>query len=455
MGKSTSINPTTGQTIKTYNHLTDTQLTARIETANEAYQSWKSTSFEHRALLMHNLASILQTNKAAYAQLITSEMGKMIGQAEAEIEKCIWVCEFYATHAAEFLANEIVETEASKSYIAYQPMGVILAIMPWNFPFYQVIRFIAPATMAGNVGILKHASNVQGCALALEAAFIEAGFPEGILTNVTIDTSQVESIIEHPAVIACTLTGSEPAGRAVAALAGKNLKKTVMELGGSDPYVFLEDIDMEMAVELAVQGRLHNTGQTCIAAKRLIVLDAIYDKFVEKFTAAMRATSMGNPLDATHTYGPMAREDLRDELHEQVQKSIEQGARLVMGGVVEMREGAFYSATILAEVEPGMVAFDEELFGPVAAIIRARDEAHAIALANQTSYGLGAGVITADTKRGERIALQLEAGNCTVNKLVGSDPRMPFGGIKNSGYGRELSKYGMREFVNIKSVWIQ
>jgi succinate-semialdehyde dehydrogenase/glutarate-semialdehyde dehydrogenase len=326
--------------------------------------------------------------------------------------------------------------------------------MPWNFPFYQVIRFAAPALMAGNTGVLKHASNVQGCAFALEEAFTKAGFTEGVLINLNIDSGDVKGIIEDKNIVAVTLTGSDPAGRSVATVAGANLKKTVLELGGSDAYIILDDVDLEEATEMATFGRLQNNGQTCIAAKRFIVVDGIYDKFVELFTRKMHEAKMGDPMDESSYYGPMARVDLRDELHEQVTKTMSQGGRLLLGGEIPAGEGAYYPATVFVDIRPGMEAFDNELFGPVAAVVRARDEQEAIALANNSQFGLGAGVITSNQERGERIALQLEAGCCYVNKLVTSDPRLPFGGIKNSGYGRELSGYGIREFVNIKSVWI-
>ena len=450
-----TINPATGEEIKTYNRISEKDATNKIEKANEAYETWKHKSFDERAKLMHKLADVLDNNKEEYAQLATKEMGKIIGQSRGELEKCAKICRYYADNASNLLANEKVATEASKSYVAFQPIGVTLAVMPWNFPFYQVIRFAAPAIMAGNTGVLKHASNVQGCAFALEEAFDKAGFPKGVFTNLNIDSDGVKAVIENKYIKAVTLTGSEPAGRSVAAIAGENLKKTVMELGGSDAYIILEDADLEEATDLATFGRLQNNGQTCIAAKRFVVLEDIYDDFLALFTKKMKAKKMGEPTDEETFLGPMAREDLRDELHEQVEKSISQGARLVLGGSIPDRKGAYYPATILAEVEPGMEGFDNELFGPVASVIKAKDEAHAIELANNSNYGLGSGVITGDTKRGEKIALQLEAGNSFVNKLVVSDPRLPFGGIKNSGYGRELSSYGIREFTNTKSIWVE
>lgn len=455
MSTTITINPATEEKIATYKRLTFEEIIDKIDQTAAAYQNWKNKSFEERAKLMHRAAEVLEENKEAYAQLATREMGKIIGQARKEIEKCAWVCRYYADNTETLLANEIVKTDASKSYVTYQPMGIVLAVMPWNFPFYQVIRFIVPALMAGNVGVLKHASNVQGCAQALEELFNKAGFPKGVFNNLNIASKQVKLVIENKHIVAVTLTGSDPAGRSVAAIAGENLKKTVLELGGSDAYVIVEDADLEKATDLATFGRLQNNGQTCIAAKRFIVVEAIYDDFLHQFKTKMEAAKMGEPTDEETYYGPMARIDLRDELHEQVQKSIEQGAKLVLGGKIPNRKGAYYPATILAEVKPGMEAFHNELFGPVAAVIKAKNEAHAIDLANNSQFGLGAGVITGNKARGEKIALQLEAGNCFVNTLVASDPRLPFGGIKNSGYGKELSAHGIREFMNTKTVWVK
>lgn len=455
MSTTTTINPATGEKIAEYKRLTAEEINHKIDETAAAYQNWKNKSFEERAKLMHRAAEVLEENKEEYAQLAALEMGKIIGQARKEIEKCAWVCRYYADHAEKLLANEMVKTDASKSYVTYQPMGIVLAVMPWNFPFYQVIRFIVPALMAGNVGVLKHASNVQGCAKALEELFNKAGFPKGVFNNLNIASKQVKSVIENKHIVAVTLTGSDPAGRSVAAIAGENLKKTVLELGGSDAYVIVEDADLEKATDLATYGRLQNNGQTCIAAKRFIVLEDIYDDFLQQFKSKMEAAKMGEPTDEDTYYGPMARADLRDELHEQVQKSIEQGAKLILGGKIPDKKGAYYPATILAEVKPGMEAFDNELFGPVASVIKAKDEAHAIELANNSQFGLGAGVITGNKERGEKIALQLEAGNCFVNTLVASDPRLPFGGIKTSGYGRELAAHGIREFMNTKTVWVK
>ena len=454
MDSSVTTNPATGEKVAEYKRISAEEVKEKISDANDTFKLWKKYSYEERAKLMNKLADIFEENEEEYAQLATKEMGKTIDQSRKEIKKCAKICRYYANNTSSLLANETVETEAAKSYVTFQPIGVILAIMPWNFPFYQVIRFAAPALMAGNSGVLKHASNVQGCAYALEDAFVKAGFPEAIFSNLNISTKQVKAIIENENIVAVTLTGSEPAGRSVASIAGQNLKKTVMELGGSDAYIVLEDADLEEATDLATFGRLQNNGQTCIAAKRFIVLDAIYDDFMKLFSKKMEEAKMGEPTDEQSYYGPMARADLRDELHEQVEKTIAQGGKLILGGVIPERQGTYYPATILGDIKPGMEAFDNELFGPVASVIRAKNEKEAIELANNTLFGLGSGVITANQKRGEQIALQLEAGSSFVNKLVVSDPRLPFGGIKNSGYGRELSGYGIREFVNTKSIWI-
>ncbi|MDO7172311.1 NAD-dependent succinate-semialdehyde dehydrogenase [Mariniflexile sp. AS56] len=454
MKKTIIINPATEEQVAEYTRLGITEANKKLEHAHDAFKIWKNTSFDERSKLMHKLADYIIENKEKYAQLATKEMGKTIVQARQELEKCALICNYYADHAKDLLSNEIVKTEAQKSYVTFQPMGVVLAIMPWNFPFYQVIRFAVPAIMAGNAGILKHASNVQGCALALEDMFYNVGFPKGLFSNINISSDHVKAIIENKNIVAVTLTGSEPAGRSVASIAGQNLKKTVLELGGSDAYIILDDADMEKATDMSTHGRLQNNGQTCIAAKRFIVLDSIYDEFLELFTKKMKAAIMGDPTDESTYYGPLARLDLRDDLHKQVEKTISQGAKLILGGTVPDRKGAYYPATILSNVKPGMEGFDNELFGPVASVIRAKDENHAIELANNSSFGLGSGVITGNVERGEKIALKLEAGNSFVNKLVASDPRLPFGGIKNSGYGRELSDYGIREFVNTKSIWI-
>ncbi len=376
-------------------------------------------------------------------------------QGRAEIAKCAWVCDFYADRAESFLQPEPVETDASKSFVTFQPIGVVLAVMPWNFPFWQVFRFAAPALMAGNAGVLKHASNVPGCALAIEDVFTNAGFPENVFRTLLIGSKQVDAIIENPYVKAVTLTGSTPAGKAVASKAGEMLKKTVLELGGSDPYVILEDADLNSAVSTCVTSRLINSGQSCINAKRFVVVEPLREEFERIFVERMGEMEMGDPLDESTEVGPQARADLRDELHEQVRQSIKKGARCLLGGEVPDGDGAYYPPTVLTDVTRGMPAYDEELFGPVAAIIRAKDEREAIAIANDSSFGLGAAVFTSDLAKGEQIASEeIEAGACFVNAFVKSDPRLPFGGVKESGYGRELSHYGIREFVNIKTVYV-
>lgn len=451
-----AINPATGRKIKSYEQLDRQGVKERIEQADERFRSWRRSSFAERAKLMNKAAEVLEKNKEEYARLMTREMGKVIKEARSEVEKCAWVCRYYAEHAENFLKDEYIKTDASKSYVAHQPLGVVLAVMPWNFPMWQVFRFAAPNLMAGNVGLLKHASNVPGCAQAIEDIFRQAGFPENVFTNLMIGSDQVEFVIDHPLVRAATLTGSDKAGRAVAEQAGRRLKKTVLELGGSDAYLVLEDADLEHAAEVCKNSRLLNAGQSCIGAKRFIVVEEVYESFLSLFLEKMRNAKMGDPLQEDTDLGPQAREDLRDLLHDQVERSLEKGAKLELGGQIPAGEGAFYPPTVLTNVRPGMAAFEEELFGPVAAIIHAKDEAEAVELANASNFGLGACVFTRDLERGERIAArELEAGCCFVNHLVKSDPRLPFGGIKISGYGRELSHHGIKEFVNIKTVWIK
>jgi len=427
-----------------------------LDLTNSAFEEWKETSFDHRSRLMMKAADVLRKNKEEYSKLMTLEMGKPISQSRAEVEKCVWVCEYYAENAEKFLTDELVETDASKSFITFQPLGIVLAVMPWNFPFWQVFRFAAPGLMAGNAGILKHASNVSGCALAIEEVFSEAGFPEYLFRTILVPSSQMEGVIKNEKIKAVTLTGSVSAGKAVAKTAGSVLKKTVMELGGSDPYVILEDADLEMSTETCVTARLINGGQSCIAAKRFIVVEKIYDSFKKLFFEKMKSKKMGDPFDESNYIGPQASIILRDELHTQVEKSIELGAELLLGGKVPEIKGAWYPPTVLSNVKKGMPTYDEELFGPVAALIKAKDETDAIEIANDSIFGLGAAVFTQDLKRGEKIAKdKLQAGCCFVNTFVKSDPRLPFGGIKESGYGRELSSFGIREFVNIKTVYIR
>ena len=451
-----SINPANGQEIAAYEEMSTDEVNGIITAVNDAFNSWRKTSFSSRGELLKNAAAILQSNKEEFGRLMSLEMGKPYSQSLAEVVKCAKGCEYYADNTEEILADRIIETDASKSYVSHQPIGIVLAVMPWNFPFWQVFRFVAPALMAGNVGVLKHASNVQGCALAIEKIFVESGFPENVFRALVISSKNVESVINNPLVKAVTLTGSTPAGRAVASQSGAALKKTVLELGGSDPYVILKDADLDQAVEACVIGRLLNTGQSCIAAKRFIVVTDVLVDFQERLIDEMRVKKWGDPFEEDIDLGPMVDESARDELHSQVVKSIEGGAEVLLGGVVPDNPGAYYPATVLGNVRPGMPAFDEELFGPVAAVIAAENEAEAIKLANQTPFGLGAAVFTSDIKKGEKIASEeLEAGSCFVNDFVRSDPRLPFGGIKASGYGRELSSNGILEFVNSKTVYIR
>jgi succinate-semialdehyde dehydrogenase/glutarate-semialdehyde dehydrogenase len=450
-----AINPATGQPIGTYDEMTPAQVTSAVAEAHAAWLEWRRTSFSLRAEVMKNAAAILRERKQEFARLMALEMGKPLKQGIGESEKCAWACDHYAESAEGYLASEMVRTDATKSYVAFDPLGVVLAVMPWNFPFWQVFRFAAPALMAGNVGVLKHASNVPGCALAIEEVFIKAGFPKGVFRTLLIGSAQVKAVIEHPLVRAVTLTGSTPAGKAVAAQAGAVVKKTVLELGGSDPYLVLEDADLEMAVNTCVTSRLINSGQSCVNAKRFIVVGPLVEAFASRFIELMRSKKMGNPLEGETEIGPQARTDLRDDLHRQVRDSVAMGATLKLGGEIPPGAGSFYPPTVLVDVKKGMPAYDEELFGPVASIIRARDEADAIRIANDSIFGLGAAVFTKDLARGERVARELEAGCTFINALVASDPRLPFGGIKEAGYGRELGSFGIREFVNIKTVYVK
>lgn len=450
-----TINPATGEKIKTFDGLSDEDMKKAIKKADDAFHSWKKTSLSERAKLLKKVAELLRERKKELGKLMSLEMGKPIKEGISEAEKCAWVCDFYAENAEEFLSEEAVESDASESFLAYNPLGVVLAVMPWNFPFWQVFRFAAPATMAGNTGVLKHASNVPQCAQAIENLFTDAGYPEGVFQNLLLKSDQIPALLEEPAVKAATLTGSEYAGSAVAKKAGEMIKKTVLELGGSDPYVVLADADLEETAKTCATSRMINSGQSCIAAKRFIVEKSVIDEFTRLFTEQMKAFEMGDPSDENTNLGPMARTDLRDDVHEQVQKSIEAGATCTLGGEIPDKDGAWYPATILTGVKKGMPSFDEEIFGPVAAIVEAEDEDHAIELANDSKYGLGAAVFTQDVEKGRKIAAEkLEAGCCFVNEFVRSDPRLPFGGIKMSGYGRELSRQGIREFVNLKTVYV-
>ena len=450
-----SINPATGEHIKDYEEKSPTAIQQIIEKVHKTFLQWTLTDLATRSRRMKIVAQILRDKAGAYGILMAQEMGKPVKDGRAEAEKCAWLCDYYAENAAKFLTSEIIETDARKSFVTFQPIGVILAVMPWNFPFWQVFRFASPALMAGNTVLLKHSSNVSGCGLAIEDIFMKAGFPDHAFRTLLIKSDQVASIIEHPLVKGATLTGSGPAGKAIARKAGEMLKKTVLELGGSDPYLILEDADLENSVATCVSSRLINSGQSCIAAKRFIVVDAIADLFIKRFVQLMGAKKMGDPMQEDTDIGPQARHDLRDDLHRQVVQSIKNGAKCLLGGKIPTGPGAFYPPTVLTEVKKGMPAYDEEIFGPVAAIIRVRNEKEAIQVANDSDFGLGAAVFTKDIERGERIAsTELEAGCCFVNAFVKSDPRLPFGGLKQSGYGRELSHYGIKEFVNIKTVYI-
>lgn len=449
-----SINPATGEILERFKETSGQELDRILATAHAAFLGWRTVPFATRAQRMREAARVLRARTAEYARTMTLEMGKPIVQAEAEVDKCAWVCEYYADHAEAFLAEQPRETDASRSYIRFDPFGPVLAVMPWNFPFWQVFRFAAPALMAGNAGVLKHASNVPRCALAIEEVFRAAGFPHGLFSTVLVGSAAVAALIADPRIVAVTLTGSDRAGSTVAEQAGRELKKTVLELGGSDPFIVFADADLAAAARTAAEARLVNSGQSCIAAKRFIVLEPVADQFLERFRDELRSRRMGDPLARETQVGPQARVDLRETLHQQVEESIKRGAKLLLGGEIPAGKGAFYPPTLLAAVDKGMPAFDEETFGPVAAVIRAKDEADAVRLANDSAFGLGASLWTQDRARAEHMAAQIEAGAIFVNGLVKSDPRLPFGGIKRSGYGRELSEYGIREFVNIKSVWI-
>jgi succinate-semialdehyde dehydrogenase/glutarate-semialdehyde dehydrogenase len=450
-----AINPTTGEIFATYPTHSDAEAVDIVNQAHAAWCEWRHTSFAHRSALMKKAADLLRERSHELAVLMAHEMGKPLAAGRGEVEKCAWVCDYYAEEAETQLAEETLASDGKESFIAYNPLGVVLAVMPWNFPLWQVFRFAAPALMAGNGGILKHAANVPGCAIAIEKIFQDAGFPPDIFRNLMIGSSQVAAVIAHPHIVAVTLTGSTPAGKAVAAQAGAHLKKVVLELGGSDPYLVLADADLDLAARTCATSRLINGGQSCIAAKRFIVVESVREAFEAKFVAAMAAAKMGDPLDPDTTFGPQARHNLRNELHQQVQACITQGAKCLLGGTVPEGPGAFYPATVLTDVQPGMPAYDDELFGPVAAIISVTDEEEAIRVANGSVFGLGAAIFTADEGKGRQIAAyRLEAGCCFVNDFVKSDPRLPFGGIKESGYGRELSHLGIREFVNIKTVYV-
>lgn len=448
-----SVNPKNNALLRTYKTHTEAQAIASALKADNAFQDWRNTSFAERSEILMSIADTLLTRKTELARLMADEMGKPLAEGISEIEKCAWVCRYYAENAQHQLADQVIDTEFKKSKITYQPMGCILAVMPWNYPFWQVFRFAAPALMAGNTVLLKHAENVSGCALAIHEIFESSTLVKHAFTTLLTDKHITKALIEHPAIKAVTLTGSTQAGKSVAASAGSVLKKCVLELGGSDAYLVLKDANIDLAVNKCAQSRLLNAGQSCISAKRIIVHQDLITDFERKLVEKFKAQNMGDPLAQDTTIGPMARLDLRDALHQQVQRSIESGARCLLGGYIPDQEGAFYPPTVLSNVAPGMPAFDEELFGPVATIISADSTKHAIELANQSEYGLGGAIFSQNLELAEHIAThQIDSGACFINDFVKSDPRLPFGGIKQSGFGRELGEVGIREFVNIKTV---
>jgi succinate-semialdehyde dehydrogenase / glutarate-semialdehyde dehydrogenase len=449
-----SINPTTEELLDQFSEHEPATIERAFNASERTFGSWRTVSLRQRGDLLHSVAKELRRGGQTYAGLITTEMGKPIVEAEAEIEKCAWCCDYFADHAEEFLADRPTASAATESMVHFEPLGSVLAVMPWNFPFWQVFRFAAPTLMAGNTALLKHSANVPQCALAIERVFREAGAPDALFQTLLLSSENVGGVIDDDRVRAVTLTGSDIAGSKVAERSGKALKKTVLELGGSDPFIILPDADLGAAVATAVNSRYQNTGQSCIAAKRFIVLDEIMDEFVPRFVAAVGELQTGDPMDRETRVGPLARGDLRSGLHDQVERSVAQEAVLATGGHPLDRKGYFYQPTVLTDVRPGMPAFDEETFGPVAGVIRARDVSDAIELANRSRYGLAATIWTQDVAQARTLAHQIEAGSVFINGLVASDPRLPFGGIKRSGYGRELSEFGIHEFVNIQTIWI-
>ncbi len=450
-----SINPATNEEIKTYSPHSPSDVREILQAVNDAWMSWKNTPFSRRAELMHNASHVLMAERDECASIITSEMGKTITEARGEVEKCALACRYFAEHTEGLLSDETIETGYTKSVAVFEPLGIILAVMPWNFPFWQVWRFIAPGLMAGNAGVLKHASSVCGCALKIEELVKKAGFPENLFRALLIPPKDVEAVIRHPLVKGVTLTGSEGAGSRVAEIAGQELKKSVLELGGSDPFIVFEDADLEKCVRTAVRSRCLNAGQVCISAKRFIVEEAVAEAFLDGMASAMKALVIGDPMDEKTQLGPMARPDLLNDLHAQVEASIQQGARLVSGGHRLDRPGNYYAPTILTDVTRDMPVYHQETFGPVAAVIKVKNEEEAVAVANDTDFGLGASVWTNDLNRGERIAREIESGMVFVNSMTASHPELPFGGVKRSGYGRELSHYGIKEFINIKTICLK
>lgn len=451
-----SIDPTDGKQIAAYSIHTDASVQKALKSAAKAFGAWRNDTHKERAKLLLRIAKVLRAQKEKLALLATQEMGKPIGQSRDEVEKCAKTFEFYAKQGPQFLANEIVVTDALKSYVSYQPLGVVLAVMPWNFPYWQVFRAMAPILMAGNAMILKHASNVSGCALAIEDVLKKADAPRGLFHTLLLPSAKVADLIAAPEIAAVTFTGSTGAGRKIAESAGRNLKKQVLELGGSDAYIVLEDADLQLAVETCFNGRLVNTGQSCVAAKRFIVVKSVRKEFEKMMLVKMQSATFGNPRDTNNKIGPMARIDLREDLHQQVLRSTDAGAKLLCGGYIPEGAGAFYPPTLLTNIKKGMAAYSEELFGPVGVIIEAKDEQDALRIANDNEYGLGGCIFSKNKRHAEKLAAsQLEAGNCFVNAQVHSDARLPFGGVKNSGYGRELGVFGGREFVNIKTIFVQ
>ncbi|WP_336359985.1 NAD-dependent succinate-semialdehyde dehydrogenase [Haladaptatus sp. ZSTT2] len=450
------VNPATGEPLSTIDEHSDDEVDAALDTAMDTFAEWRNVSTRERQQLLSNAADVLRENKQEYADVMTREMGKPIAASVSEVEKCAWVCDYYAEHAGEQLQDKVIGSEPhAQSKVTYEPLGAVLAVMPWNFPFWQVFRFAAPHLTSGNVGLLKHASNVPECALAIEDVFRKAGYPEGVFQTLLVGSAKVGDVIADDRVAAVTLTGSEAAGRSVAETAGKNLKKTVLELGGSDPFVVFDDADVATAAKVGARARTINSGQSCIAAKRFIVHEAVYDEFLSQFLTELEALTVGDPTDEETDIGPQARKGLMEDLHEQVTASVEAGAIVELGGEPMDRDGYYYPPTVLTDVPDGSPAAEEEIFGPVASVFKVADEAEAIRVANDTNLGLGASVWTADLARGERVGHRIEAGCVFVNELVKSDPRLPFGGIKDSGYGRELAREGMLEFVNQKTMWIQ
>jgi len=447
-----TINPYNNEVLETYQSITPDELKAKLNHAEEAFKSWKKTSFKERAALMMKVADLLKDNTEEYAKMITLEMGKPITEARGEVKKCAWVCEYYAENAEHFLANEIIETDAQKSFVSHSPIGTVLAVMPWNFPFWQVFRFAAPTLMAGNVGVLKHASNVFGSAIKIEEIFIKAGFPAGVFQNLIIHHDETEKIIAHDTVKAITLTGSERAGSAVASLAGKYIKKSLLELGGSNAFIVWKDADIDKSVATALTARMLNAGQSCIAAKRFLLHTDIYDAFVSKFVAGVKEMKAGDPMNEDTKVGPLARKDLAEELQKQVQSSIAKGAELLLGG---KQTNCFHEPTVLGNVSPGMPAFDEETFGPLAAMIKVSSEEESIQFSEMSKFGLGVTICTRDIEKALSFTPQISDGALFINEMVKSDPRLPFGGSKLSGYGRELSKDGILEFVNRKTVYVK